>query len=124
MPNRGLSDDEYIALLEKRDEESRRTIRTLSSLLTSAMDRIEELQRGSSERSARQRQSVAEKMASSREKALLLDSSDIAELFGVSKATALKFIKSAGGVQLGSRWKIAEAKVEDFVSKGRHVDLN
>lgn len=37
-----LTGEKYIALLEKRNEESRRTVRTLSSLLASAMDGIEE----------------------------------------------------------------------------------
>ena len=44
MSNGKTSAEERIAILERRDEESRRTIRALSEMLSRAMDRIEELQ--------------------------------------------------------------------------------
>ena len=55
---------------------------------------------------------------------VFLDSVDIAEILGASKSTALKFIKAAGGIQVGSRWKISAVKFDRFVSSGDHVDLS
>ena len=122
-----LSDKEYIALLEKRDEESRRTIRTLASMLTSAMDRIEELQK--SKRRSPTRISIHDTLRNGIDddcdnRPLFLDSTDITELLGVSRSTALKFMKSAGGIQVGSRWRISEIKLDEFISEGKHIDLS
>ena len=122
-----LSDKEYIALLEKRDEESRRTIRTLASMLTSAMDRIEELQK--SKRRSPTRISIHDTLRNGIDndcdiRPLFLDSTDITELLGVSRSTALKFMKSAGGIQVGNRWRISETKLDEFISEGKHIDLS
>ncbi len=126
MMGKKLTNEEYIALLEKRDEESRRSIRTLSSLLTSAMDRIEETQKT---RRKPKRESVSANVESESDEAItalpvFLDSVDIAEILKVSKSTALKFIKAAGGAQINSRWKISVVKFDEFVSSGGHIDLS
>lgn len=125
-----LSSQEYIALLELRDEENRRTIRALSSMLTSAMDRIEELQR-SAKRSRRRANVEVKRNASASggveptpsSERFLLDSSDVAELLSVSGSTALKLIKALGGVKVNNRWKLGRAKLDEFISEGRTIDL-
>ena len=122
-----ISDEEYIALLEKRDEENRRAIRTLSGILSNAMDKIEELENIRSRKPTRQ--SVYDTLKNDSDVdsityPLILDSSDVAELLGVSRSTALKLIKNIGGIQLGNRWKISEAKLDEFITKGEHIELS
>ena len=126
MSNGKTSAEERIAILERRDEESRRTIRALSEMLSRAMDRIEELQ-NERRRSRRERTTVV--YVESPEKApssdpLFLDTAEVAELLGVSRATALKLVKKLGGPMIGSKYGITFSKLDEFVSSGRHIDLS
>ena len=87
MSDAKTSAEERIAILERRDEESRRTIRALSEMLSRAMDRIEELQ-GERRRSRRERTTVV--YVESPERApssdpLFLDTAEVAELLGVRR---------------------------------------
>lgn len=121
-----MSSEERIAILEMRDEESRRTIRALAEMLSRAMDRIEELQ---SERRQSRRARTTVVYVESPDKApssdpLYLDATEVAELLGVSRATALKLVKKLGGPKLGNKYGIRFSKLDEFVASGRHIDLS
>jgi len=126
MSNAVMSVDEHIAILERRDEESRRTIRALSKMLSRAMDRIEELQ---NERRRYRRERATVVYVESPKKApssdpLFLDTTEVAELLGVSRPTALKLIKKLGGPKIGSKYGITFSKLDEFVASGKHIDLS
>ena len=126
MPNEKteLTDEQYINVLELREEEYRRSIRVLSSLLSSSMDTIAELQMTRSKK--KPHEPIAPKVTAANDsgKPFLMNTTDVAELLGISKATALKFVKAIGGIQVDSRWMISNAKIEEFISNGEHVDLS
>ena len=117
MTSAKISDADYIAVLEARDAESRRTIRTLTSMLTSAMDRIDELEEQVPRRAP---------IAADPDRALprLLDAGDVAELLGLSRQSALKAIKAMGGLHYGRNWVISSERLDNFISNGGHVDLS
>lgn len=124
MEDGKLSDQERIAMLERRDAESRRTIRVLSSMLVTSMDRIEELGAKSRRRGPYPRKDPEQVRASVSAGAnKLLDSSDVADLTGLSRASALKAIKALGGAKVGNRWMVSSARLDEAISNGEHVDL-
>ena len=111
--------EERIAILERRDEENRRTIRALSEMLSRAMDRIEELQ---SERRQSRRERTTVVYVESPEKApssdpLFLDTAEVAELLGVSISSAYELMQEPGFpvLKIGSRKVVPKEKFRDWV---------
>ena len=123
MSNGKTSAEERIAILERRVEESRRTIRALSEMLSRAMDRIEELQ-NERRRSRRERTTVV--YVESPERApssdpLFLDTAEVAELLVRVQAVLRRTHRAETEYRIDDlviRWDAHEV-----IQNGERVDL-